>query len=99
MVEFDYHQLNDLIHSRLRLAIITALIHYGESDFNFLKKSTGSSDGNLSVNTKKLVESGYLDSKKIFIDEKPVTKYTLTEKGKRDYEIYVTRLLRLLKKD
>ena len=98
MVEFDYHQLNDIIHSRLRLAVISTLIHYGESDFNFIKKSTGSSDGNLSINTKKLIECGYLVSQKEFINDKPVTKYSITEKGKRDYEIYINRLLKLIKK-
>lgn len=97
-MEYDYQQLNEVIHSRLRLAILTALIAEGELEFSILKKITGASDGNLSIHSKKLIENGYLISHKEFVNEKPTTKYTLTEKGQRDYEIYVTRLLRLLKK-
>lgn len=99
MIEFDYNQLNEVIHSRLRLAIITSLIHYGQVEFKFLKEITGASDGNLSINTKKLAKNGYIDIKKEFTGDKTSTKYSLTERGKRDYEIYVTRLLRLLKRD
>ena len=49
---FDYHLLDDIIHSRIRLAILAILISIDEVDFNFLKKKTKATDGNLSVHLK-----------------------------------------------
>lgn len=99
MIEFDYQQLNGIIHERIRLAILTALIHHGEVTFTFLRDVVGTTDGNLSIQTKKLSENGYIVIKKDFVNSKPTTSLTITEKGVRDYEIYLTRLLKLIKKN
>lgn len=94
--EFDYKLLDDVIHSRIRLAIISVLISIEEADFNFLKENVNATDGNLSVHLKKIEEAGYLSVEKLFVDRKPQTKYRLTEAGKEAFEKYVERLEKML---
>jgi DNA-binding MarR family transcriptional regulator len=98
MNEFDYQQLDDIIHSRIRLAIIAVLISVDEAEFNFLKEKVNTTDGNLSVHIRKLEEAKYITVKKDFVDRKPKTIYALSNKGKKAFEIYVERLERLIKK-
>ncbi len=97
MKNFDYHQLNDIIHSRIRLAIISVLITVDEAEFNFLKEKVKTTDGNLSVHLRKLEDAGYVDVKKEFVGRKPVSTYKLTEKGRKAFEIYVENLEKLIK--
>jgi len=97
MKDFDYQQLNVIIHSRIRLAIISVLISIGEAEFTFLREKVKATDGNLSVHLKKLETAGYIEVKKEFSNRKPVTTVKLTEKGIRAFEIYVTRLEKLIK--
>ena len=96
--DFDYQQLDDIIHSRIRLAIISVLIAVEEAEFKFLKEKVKATDGNLSVHLKKLEEAGYTFVRKEFVDRKPVTTYGLSNKGRKAFEIYVERLESLLKK-
>jgi len=96
--KFDYHQLDDIIHSRIRLAIIAVLITVDDAEFNFLKEKVNTTDGNLSVHIRKLEEAGYVLVKKEFIDRKPKTVYSLSNKGKKAFEIYVEQLSKLIKK-
>lgn len=98
MSEFDYQQLDELIHSRIRLAIVSVLIAVDEAEFNFLKEKVNTTDGNLSVHLRKLEEAGYLTVKKEFADRKPRTSYTLSRKGKKAFEIYVERLGKMIRK-
>lgn len=98
MSNFDYQQLDDLIHSRIRLAIIAALISVGEAEFIFLRNETKSTDGNLSVNLKKLEDVGYISVKKSFVERKPRSTYQLTKKGHEAFRVYVNRLENLIKK-
>ncbi|MBN2858073.1 MAG: transcriptional regulator [Candidatus Delongbacteria bacterium] len=94
--EFDYTLLDEIIHSRIRLAIISVLISVEEADFNFLKQNVNATDGNLSVHLKKIEEAGYLSVEKLFVDRKPQTKYRLTEAGREAFEKYVERLEKML---
>lgn len=96
--EFDYKQLDEIIHSRIRLAIIAVLISVEEAEFNFLKAKVNATDGNLSVHLKKLEEANYINSKKEFVDKKPQTTFWLTEKGKKAFELYIERLEVLIKR-
>jgi DNA-binding MarR family transcriptional regulator len=98
MNEFDYQQLDDIIHSRIRLAIIAVLISVDEAEFNFLKEKVHTTDGNLSVHIRKLEEAKYITVKKDFVDRKPKTIYALSNKGRKAFEIYVERLERLIRK-
>ena len=98
MTEFNYQQLDEIIHSRIRLAIIAVLIAVDESEFTFLKEKVNATDGNLSTHLKKLEESGYIAVSKSFENRKPVSRYMLTQKGRKAFEIYVERLEKLIKK-
>jgi len=98
MNEFDYQQLDEIIHSRIRLAIIAVLITVDEAEFIFLRDKVNATDGNLSTHLKKLDEAGYIAVNKSFENKKPVSRYLLTQKGRKAFEIYVERLEKLIKK-
>ena len=98
MTDFDYKQLDEIIHSRIRLAIMAVLITVDESEFTFLKEKVNATDGNLSTHLKKLEEAGYVAVSKSFENRKPVSRYMLTQKGRKAFEIYVDRLEKLIKK-
>lgn len=98
MSEFDYQQIDDIIHSRIRLAIMALLISIEEAEFNFIRDKINTTDGNLSVHIRKLEEAGYVSVKKEFIDRKPRTTYSLTKNGKKSFEMYLDHLEKLIKK-
>ena len=97
MKDFDYQQLNEIIHSRIRLAIMSVLITLEEAEFKFLKEKVSTTDGNLSVHLKKLENAEYIEVKKEFIDRKPVSTYKLSEKGREAFELYIKKLEDLIK--
>ncbi len=82
-------QLDPVIHSRIRLAILSVLISVKEASFNYLKETVGTTDGNLSVNLSKLEEAGYISIKKVFKKKKPLTTCTITEKGRKAFSKYL----------
>lgn len=90
--EFDYRNINEIFHSRIRLAIVATLASCQTADFNFLKSNVNTTDGNLSVHLKKLEDNQYLRVKKKFIDNKPRTFYTLTSRGRKDFQAYIDSL-------
>lgn len=98
MSDFDHQQIDDIIHSRIRLAIVSLLISVEEAEFNFIKEKVNTTDGNLSVHIKKLEEAGYVSVKKEFIDRKPRTTYALTKNGRKAFENYLDNLEKLIKK-
>ena len=98
MSDFDYQQLNDVIHSRIRLAVMSLLITVEEAEFNFLKEKVNATDGNLSVHLKKLEDADYLSVKKEFVKRKPKTIYALTKKGRQAFEAYLEQLEKMIKK-
>ena len=98
MSEFNYQQLDDVIHSRIRLAVMALLISVDEAEFNFLKEKINATDGNLSVHLKKLEDAGYISVKKEFVNRKPKTMYALTKDGKKAFESYLDQLEKFIKK-
>ncbi len=76
-------ELDELILSRTRLGIISALIGGDELEFTYLRTALKLSDGNLSVQIRKLEEAGYIKVKKIFIDRKPKTFCRIAPKGRK----------------
>ncbi len=94
---FDYQQLDELIHSRIRLAIMAVLVSVEEAEFTFLREKTGATDGNLSVHLSKLEDAGYITVTKRFVAKKPVTSYRLSRKGRKAFENYVTRLEEMIR--
>lgn len=90
--DFNYRQIDDLIHSRIRLAIMTILAQRSSADFSYLKEQIGTTDGNLSSHLSKLEEAGYVSENKEFVDKKPKTTYSITKEGKKAFEQYIDRL-------
>ena len=93
----EFEKLDPLIHSRIRLSIMSVLISAKEADFSYLKEATESTDGNLSTHLSKLETAGYIDVEKSFVEKKPHSKYSITEIGKRAFEEYVISLERYIK--
>ena len=87
--EFNHKIINNTIHSRIRLAVISYLYRVNSAEFNEIKEKVNTTDGNLSIHLGKLEEEGYLDVKKYFKGKIPATSYTLTDYGKREFEEYV----------
>ncbi len=98
MNAFDPSAIDDVIHGRIRLAVMSYLSTAGETDFADLKDKTQSTDGNLSTHLKKLEEAGYVAQTKGFVGRKPRTTIALTEKGRGAWLAYLGALNDLLKK-
>lgn len=87
-----FKELDPLLHSQLRLAIMSVLISVKEAEFSFLREKTQSTAGNLSVQINKLAIAGYIQVNKSFRDNYPLTKCKVTVKGIKAFEIYVDAL-------
>lgn len=90
-------ELNPIIHSQLRLSIMTLLLSVEEADFTWLREQTGASAGNLSVQIDKLSEAGYIEVRKEFVGKKTHTSCRITERGRKAMEEYVSDLREYLK--
>lgn len=84
--------LNPLLHSELRLAIVSTLISLEQADFVFLKKQTGATAGNLSVQIDRLQKAGYISVEKSFRGKMPCTICRITPEGINAFEEYVEAL-------
>lgn len=87
-----FKKLDPLLHSELRLAIVSLLVTLEEADFVYLKEKTKATAGNLSVQIEKLSQAGYIQVEKGFNGKKPRTVCSLTEKGRNAFENYVDAL-------
>lgn len=88
----DPTQLDQLIHERMRLGIVSALAVNESLSFNELKKILKTTDGNLSVHARKLEEAEYILCKKSFDGRIPKTEYQLTQAGRKALERYLTHM-------
>ena len=80
-----FRELNPLLHSRLRLAVMSLLVSVEEADFTWLREKTGATAGNLSG-------AGYIRVKKEFVGRKTRTSCSITTDGRRAFEEYVEAL-------
>lgn len=87
-----FRELNPLLHSELRLAVMSVLIGVEEADFTFLKEKTGASAGNLSVQIDKLNKAGYLSVEKTFRGRMPRTVCRITPEGVASFREYAEAL-------
>ena len=87
-----FPKLDPLLHSELRLAIISILAGVEEADFSYIKKQTGATAGNLSVQIDKLSTAGYISVEKGFKGKMPRTTCRLTETGREAFNAYVEAL-------
>ena len=87
-----FQPLDPLLHSELRLAIMSLLISADEAEFPYIKEQTGATAGNLSVQIDKLSSAGYIEVEKTFKGKRPCTICRITEKGRYAFEGYVDAL-------
>ncbi|MEI7500298.1 MAG: transcriptional regulator [Bacteroidota bacterium] len=87
-----YKELDPLLHSQLRLAIMSILISSEEADFVFIRENTGATAGNLSIQIEKLREAGYIEVTKAFRGKIPRTTCKKTSTGIEAFEKYVETL-------
>ncbi len=97
MDDFDYQKINDVLHSRIRTAIMAVLFTVEEAEFTFIRAKINATDGNLSVNLKKLEDSNYISVTKKFVNRKPVSIYRITGEGKIAFEQYIKTLESIIK--
>ncbi len=87
-----FKDLDPILHSQLRLAVMSLLIGVKEAEFNYIKEKTSSTAGNLSVQLQKLKEAGYIEIDKSFRDNFPLTTCKITAVGIVAFETYVKNL-------
>jgi DNA-binding MarR family transcriptional regulator len=92
-----FNQLDPLLHSQLRLAIMSLLISVESADFVYIKEQTESTAGNLSVQIDKLSTAGYIEVTKKFEGKKPKTTCKVTQVGISAFEDYVKTIQEYLK--
>lgn len=85
-------ELNPLLHSQLRLAVVSLLMGVEEADFVYLRDRTGATAGNLSVQLDKLARAGYVEVRKEFVGKKTRTACSMTAAGREAFEGYVNDL-------
>jgi len=87
-----FKDLDPILHSQLRLAVMSLLISVQEAEFTFLKDRTNATAGNLSVQIQKLKDAGYIEVIKQFKDNYPQTICRVSKKGIEAFEKYVAAL-------
>lgn len=88
----EFKDLDPILHSQLRLAIVSLLLNLPEAEFTLLKEKTNASAGNLSVQLNKLKDAGYVDIVKQFNNNYPQTVCKITAEGKKAFQKYVDAL-------
>ena len=92
-----FKELDPILHSQLRLAIMSLLISVKEAEFTFIREKTNATAGNLSVQVQKLKDAGYIEVIKQFKDNYPQTTWKVTPVGLKAFEDYVKALQQYLK--
>ena len=87
-----FPNLDPLLHSELRLAVMSLLVSAEEAEFPYIKEQTGATAGNLSVQIDKLSAAGYIEVEKTFKGKRPCTLCRISEKGRQAFEEYVDAL-------
>ena len=87
-----FKELDPLLHSQLRLAVMSLLLGVEEADFVYIREKTGATAGNLSVQLDKLSEAGYISLEKSFVGKKPRTTCQITATGREAMATYVEAL-------
>lgn len=96
MGRFDHQVLDDVIHSRIRLAIVSLLATRDEADFTFLRDQVATTDGNLTTHLRKLSDAGYVEGERRREGRRTRTTFRLTPTGRKALDDYLDKLQRLL---
>ena len=92
MTDYDHNAIDELLHSRARLAIVAFLAGAAEADFVAIREATKMTDGNASVHLRKLEDASYVTVRKHFVARKPQSLYALTQEGRKALLAYVAHL-------
>lgn len=92
-----FNDLDPLLHSQLRLAVMSLLMSVESAEFVYIKEKTGATAGNLSVQVDKLSSAGYIEVIKSFKGKKPLTTCKISKKGVEAFENYVNQIQQYLK--
>jgi DNA-binding MarR family transcriptional regulator len=87
-----FKELDPILHSQLRLAVISLLISTEAAEFTYIREQTGATAGNLSIQLTKLKEAGYIEVTKKFRNNYPQTLCSITSLGKEKFTEYVNTL-------
>jgi DNA-binding transcriptional ArsR family regulator len=93
-----FKDLDPILHSQLRLAVMSLLMSVKEAEFTFLREKTNATAGNLSIQIQKLKDAGYIDVVKQFKDNYPQTICKVTSAGIKAFDQYVKNLQAYLTK-
>ena len=93
---FDYRTLDDVIHSRIRLAVMAILASVEDAEFTYLRDRVGATDGNLSTHISKLTDAGYVDVSKHMTNGRAASRYRLSTEGRAAFRSYLARMEQLL---
>ncbi|MEO5674082.1 MAG: transcriptional regulator [Chitinophagales bacterium] len=88
--------IDKAFENSIRLGIMALLMVNRSLDFNALKKLLGTTDGNLSSNLSYLESQKYVNTKKQFINKKPNTSYTKTEKGRKAFVVHIEAMEKII---
>jgi DNA-binding MarR family transcriptional regulator len=92
-----FKDLDPLLHSQLRLAIMSLLIANEMAEFTYIREQTGATAGNLSIQITRLKEAGYINVTKRFANNYPQTQCSVTTLGRKKFAEYVNDLKEYLK--
>jgi DNA-binding MarR family transcriptional regulator len=95
-VGFDVAQLDEIVHGRIRLGIMTYLARAEVADFTELKVALQTTQGNLSIHLRKLEDAGYISIDKSFLNRKPLTRARLTKTGRKALASYLRAMAKLI---
>jgi DNA-binding MarR family transcriptional regulator len=96
MTDYDHAAIDEVLHSRVRLAIVAFLAGARTAEFSAVRDAIRTTDGNASVHLRKLEDAGYIAVQKHFVARRPQTLYALTPRGKQALLHYVAHLETLL---
>lgn len=96
MEGFDIDHIDEVIHGRVRLGVMAYLSGAGSADFNTLKTRLQATDGNLSAHLRKLEDAGFVRVEKAFVNRKPLTTLTLTDRGRTAFAAYLDAIGKLV---
>jgi DNA-binding MarR family transcriptional regulator len=93
---FDIGRIDDVIHGRLRLGVMAYLANSEVADFNELKRALQATQGNLSVQLRKLEDARYVTIEKSFLGRKPLTQIRITPAGRKAFAEYLEAISKLV---
>jgi len=92
-----FNELDPVLHSQLRLAVVSILMNAEVAEFTYIREQTGATAGNLSIQLTKLKEAGYIEVEKKFRNNYPLTMCRITMLGRNRFEEYIKNLEQYIK--